>query len=344
MTPQTSTESANQDLELNQELNQESAHGAAPALEHRAEQVQIQEQPKPKKTKPNKFHWKEIIKAVVQLYILYVALSLLLLFVFKDAAVLHPIYDISWKTQLSKLDQLFKTKSKELKIPLPKLSKDKGFEKQETLAALLVEKPSEKVILVSHGNAGNIGHRVGLASLLVNSGASVFLYDYQGFGESGGIATCAHALSDGLTAYDYVVNTLHYKPENIIVYGESVGCGVTTNIMKNRKVGKVILQSGFPSLLTAARDKLFFLWVLPPNLVPEPNFDNLSAVQEAHPPILFMHGDKDTILPFSYCETMYSKALPPKQMYTCHGEGHNDIGLINTAGYMGAVKQFVNQP
>jgi hypothetical protein len=116
LTPQTSTESASQD----QELNQESAHGAAPALEHRAEQVQIQEKPKPKKTKPNKFHWKEIIKAVVQLYVLYVALSLLLLFVFKDAAVLHPLYDVSWKPQLSKLDQLFKTKSKELKIPLPK--------------------------------------------------------------------------------------------------------------------------------------------------------------------------------------------------------------------------------
>ena len=89
---------------------------------------QAQDQPKSKKTKPNKFHWKEIIKAVVQLYVLYVALGLLLLFVFKDAAVLHPIYDVSWKTQLGKLDQLFKTKSKELKIPLPKLSKNKGFE------------------------------------------------------------------------------------------------------------------------------------------------------------------------------------------------------------------------
>lgn len=339
MTPQTSTEASNQDQTDKQ------VQELVPGREQ--DQLPVNSMPnetKPKKIKPNKFHWKEIIKAVVQLYFLYVALSLLLLYVFKDAAVLHPMYDVSWKPQLSKLDQLFKTKSREIKIPLPKLSKDTGFEKPETLAALLVEKPSDKVILVSHGNAGNIGHRVGLASLLVNSGASVFLYDYQGFGESGGSATCAHALSDGLTAYDYVVNTLHYKPENIIVYGESVGCGVTTNIMKNRKVGKVILQSGFPSLVQAARDKLFFLWVLPPNLVPEPNFDNLSAVQETHPPILFMHGDKDTILPFSYCETMYSKALPPKQMYTCHGEGHNDIGLINAAGYVGAVKQFVNQP
>jgi acetyl esterase/lipase len=339
LTPQTSTESSNQDQTQTQEQELEISMG-----QDRLPVESKHSVTKQKKTKPNKFHWKEIIKAVVQLYFLYVALSLLLLYVFKDAAVLHPMYDVSWKPQLSKLDQLFKTKSREIKIPLPNLSKDTGVEKPKTLAALLVEKPSDKVILVSHGNAGNIGHRVGLASLLVNSGASVFLYDYQGFGESGGSATCANALSDGLTAYDYVVNNLHYKPENIIIYGESVGCGVTTNIMKNRKVGKVILQSGFTSLLQAARDKLFFLWVLPPNLVPEPNFDNLSAVQEAHPPILFMHGDKDTILPFSYCEMMYSKALPPKQMYTCHGEGHNDIGLINAAGYVGAVKQFVNQP
>lgn len=322
LTPQTSSQSTDSEQEASSEA-----------------------QPPLKKTKPNKFHWKEIVKATVQLYLLYAGLSLLLLFVFKDLAVLHPLYDVSWKPQLKKLDELFKTKSRELKIPLAKLTNDKGFEKPENLAALLVEIPgSDKIILVSHGNAGNIGHRVGLSSLLVSSGASVFLYDYQGFGESGGSATCAHTLVDGLAAYDYVVNTLHYKPENIIIYGESIGCGVTTHIMKNRKVGKVILQSGFTSLLQTARDKLFFLYVLPPNIVPEPNFDNLSAVQEAHPPILFMHGDKDTILPFAYCETMYSKALPPKQMYTCHGEGHNDIGLVNAAGFVGTVKQFVNQP
>ena len=315
------------------------------------EAVSSSGQAKPKKTKPNKFHWKEILKAIVQLYILYFALGVLLLFVFTDVAVLHPMDDVSWKPQLTKLDTLFHTKSKELKIPLPKIiesqskSKDADYSKDKTpsLAALLIEKPSDKIILVSHGNAGNIGHRVGLSSLLVNSGASVLLYDYQGFGESDGNATCKNALNDGLTAYDYLVNTLHYKPENIIIYGESVGCGVTTNIMKNRKVGKVILQSGFTSLLNAARDKLFFLWVLPPNMVPEPNFDNLAAVQEAHPPILFMHGDKDTTLPVSYCETMYSKALEPKQIYICHGEGHNDIGLHDAAGFVGKIKQFVNE-
>ena len=286
--------------------------------------------------KPHKFHWKEILKAVAQLYVFYLLLSLGILFLFKDIGVLHPMQDTSWKPQLAQMDKLFKTTSRELKIPLA----DGKY-----LHGLLVAKPeSDKLILVSHGNAGNIGHRVGLASLLSTSGASTLLYDYQGFGESSGNATCKNLLTDGLAAYDYAVQTLKYKPANITIYGESVGCGVTTYIMENRKPGKVILQSGFLSLLKTARDKLFFMHVLPESIAPEPNFDNLTAVQKPHPPILFMHGDKDQILPFSYCETLYAKALPPKQMFVCKDEGHNDVGLKHTAPFVKAVRDFVNKP
>ncbi len=292
-------------------------------------------------SKISKFHWKNLLRGIVQLYLLYVVLGLLILYVFKDLGVLHPMQDETWKPQMSKMDELFKTKSKILKIPIPAFN-GKG---EGNLSACLVEKPgSDKLILVSHGNAGNLGHRLGLASLLVSSGASVLLYDYQGYGESNGGATCNNLLADGLTTFDYAVNDLHYKPENIIIYGESVGCGVTTHIMENRKAGKVILQSGFTSLSNAARDKLFFLWVLPATLTPEPNFDNLRAVQKPHPPLLVIHGDKDQILPLSYSQTMFEKALPPKEMYICYGEGHNDIGLKNTVGFIEAVKKFVTAP
>lgn len=299
----------------------------------------MSERAKPAKSTISKFHWKNLLRGIVQLYVLYVVLGLLILYVFKDLGVLHPMQDETWKPQMSKMDELFKTKSKILKIPIATF-KGKG---EGNLSACLVEKPgSDKLLLVSHGNAGNLGHRLGLASLLVSSGASVLLYDYQGFGESNGTATCNNLLSDGLTAFDYAVNSLHYKPENIIIYGESVGCGVTTHIMQNRPAGKVILQSPFTSLSNAARDKLFFLWVLPASLTPEPNFDNLAAVQKPHAPLLLIHGDKDQILPMSYSETLFAKALAPKQLYIGHDEGHNDIGLKNAAGLTEAVKKFVD--
>jgi len=289
--------------------------------------------------KLHKFHWKNLLRGIVQLYLLYTVLGLLILFVSKDLAVLHPLQDETWKPQLAQMDKLFQTRSKEIKIPLS------GFKGSGTgyLSACLVQKPgSDKLIIVSHGNAGNLGHRLGLASLLASSGASVLLYDYQGYGESSGTASCNNLLSDGLTVFDYAV-ALHYKPQNIIIYGESVGCGVTTYIMQNRPAGKVILQSGFTSLSNAARDKLFFLWVLPPSLIPQPNFDNLKAVQMPHPPLLIMHGDKDEILPFRYSETMFEKALPPKEFHLCHNEGHNDIGMKDARGFMDTVKKFVSE-
>src|SRR4051812_21544055 len=40
------------------------------------------------------------------------------------------------------------------------------------------------VVLISHGNGGNITHRAWLAKSLIQSGASVFMYDYRGYGRS----------------------------------------------------------------------------------------------------------------------------------------------------------------
>ena len=48
----------------------------------------------------------------------------------------------------------------------------------------LPNEESDVVILFSHGNAWNISMRLDLARTLIDSGASVFLYDYGGYGKS----------------------------------------------------------------------------------------------------------------------------------------------------------------
>ena len=42
------------------------------------------------------------------------------------------------------------------------------------------------VIVLSHGNAGNISYRVDIARTLLNTGAAVLMYDYRGYGKSEG--------------------------------------------------------------------------------------------------------------------------------------------------------------
>lgn len=251
---------------------------------------------------------------------MYVGLSLVLIYGLKDILVLHPMKDTSWRAYLPKLDSILGAKTTEIQIPSG----------ESTMDALHVKVPgTEKLIIVSHGNAGNLGHRVPLAAILGKCGASVLLYDYRGYGESSGEANCQNLFADGLNAYDYAVDKLGYKADDIILYGESIGCTVATHIMENKPAGKVILQSPFISLTRTARDKLFFLAVLPDWIKPTPTMDNLAPLQKPHPPLLLIHGDKDSILPVGYSRELMAKALPPKALYISPGEDHNNIGTIN---------------
>jgi len=48
------------------------------------------------------------------------------------------------------------------------------------------ENASSPVVLVCHGNAGNISHRLDLGALLLEAGTGVLLLDYRGYGRSDG--------------------------------------------------------------------------------------------------------------------------------------------------------------
>jgi len=104
-----------------------------------------------------------------------------------------------------------------------------------------------KTILFSHGNAGNLSSRNSILNLLTKTGASVFIYDYEGFGKSEGLPTIDGICENGLTVYDYLIEKQGIKPESLIVYGESLGTGVAMYLADEKPVGGVILQSGFSS-------------------------------------------------------------------------------------------------
>jgi pimeloyl-ACP methyl ester carboxylesterase len=294
--------------------------------------IQNSRQPKAKKPR-KKVTFKSALIYCFNLYLCFLLCGVFLVFGIRDKIALFPMQNTEWKSFLKEMPAKLSVQTKELMIPGADGSK---------LAALLITKPGSKyVYMVSHGNAGNLGFRLGLASFIVASGQSVFLYDYRGYGESTGEAKLANLIPDGLSAYDYLVGPLGYKPDQVILYGESIGCGVTTGIMQERKARAVVLQSAFTSLITAGKDKLWQLKIFPDWLCPQPHLDNLSAVKRPHPPLLFIHGDKDTILPVQYSRTMFAAALEPKKYYEVKGAGHNDIGFTDLAGFRSALIDFV---
>ena len=278
---------------------------------------------------------KKVIVDLLRLYVLYVLLAMVIMTGLKDKLILFPYQDVSWKPIVKDMESKFNCQAQELKFK----AKDGSL-----LSALYIKSKDpkvDKVAIVSHGNAGNLGHRIGLASYLLLACSSVLLYDYRAFGESEGQAKLGNIIEDGLSAYDYTANTLGYKPENIILYGESIGCGVTTSIMNERKASAVILQSPFVSLMKTARDKLFFLCTVPDLVTGKEQLDNLAAVKKAHPPLLIMHGDKDFTLPGKYSDELFAAASEPKQLFIVKGAGHNDVYSDPKNGVLGALKNFI---
>ena len=67
---------------------------------------------------------------------------------------------------------------------------------------------SDKIVLISEGNGGNMGWLTPLAELLLRCNCSVLLYDYEGYGDSGGSPSLRRLVDDGMCAYDYMSKNL----------------------------------------------------------------------------------------------------------------------------------------
>jgi len=116
-----------------------------------------------------------------------------------------------------------------------------------------------KTIIYSHGNATDVGAMFPMQVVLAHSlDCNVVIYDYSGYGESGGVPDENNTYRDITAVFDYVLEKVaDGKPQNVILYGQSVGSGPCCYFAaKNPDVGGMILHSPFTSgmrVLTPSR-------------------------------------------------------------------------------------------
>lgn len=128
----------------------------------------------------------------------------------------------------------------------------------ETLSAFFI-RPSNKAmvknmtILMFHGNAGNIGHRVPIAKILEeNTGCNIFMPEYRGYGLSSGIPNEQGLLIDAQTALDYIRQQEETRGGKIVIYGQSLGGAVAVQLAaRNQEAGDIaglILENTFTTM------------------------------------------------------------------------------------------------
>ena len=197
-------------------------------------------------------------------------------------------------------------------------------------------------IIFNHGNGGNVAVRADLVQLLLMAGASVFIYDYQGYGESVGQPTVEGICEDGASAYKYLTVSRGVSPDKIILYGESLGAAVASNISSRFECKALVLQSGFSSLYRIACEVFPLLRIYPAFLFPSPGLDNLSVLSKPHPPVLLIHGDEDAVIPVEHAKALYEQAVGPKKFLELPKTGHADIYATAAHVYVRAMKTFLS--
>lgn len=187
----------------------------------------------------------------------------------------------------------------------------------EKIAAMYFEN-SEAVytILFSHGNAEDIGQNRFFFEMLRDHGFSVLAYDYRGYGLSDGRASEKNTYEDIEAAYGYLRGELKVSPDNIIVYGRSVGAGPSLYLATKEKFAGLILESPFTSV---------FRVVTRIGILPFDKFDNLSRIRKVDCAVLVMHGEADSIVPSWHGKKVYETANEPKMHFWVEGAGHNEL-------------------
>ncbi len=189
----------------------------------------------------------------------------------------------------------------------------------------LVGRPDARAVtLFLHGNAGNLTHRMNHIREITSAGSSILVIDYRGYGRSEGRPSEHGLYRDAEAGYQYLVHS-GYKPERIVLHGESLGTAVAVDLAVRRRCGGLVLEAPFTSGRDVAGRALpllgpFLTW----------GWDSKRGIPKVRTPVLVIHGTRDEVIPLDLGKKLFEAANQPKWFWVVENAGHNDI--LETAG------------
>src|SRR5262249_10054409 len=177
-------------------------------------------------------------------------------------------------------------------------------------------------LLYCHGNAGNLSHRNGaIAHLLEATGQSVLIFDYPGYGKSQGTASEPGCYAAADAAYEWLTETQRIPPENIILYGKSLGGAVAVELATRRPHRALVLVRSFTSIPDLAQEQFPFL---PARGLVRNRLDNVEKIGRCTQPVFIASGNCDSLVPYAHGERLFAAANEPKVFFCLKDCDHND--------------------
>ena len=190
------------------------------------------------------------------------------------------------------------------------------------------------VTLHLHGNAGNITHRFLIYREILAADSAILAIDYRGYGKSAGKPTEGGVYRDADAAYDQLLR-IGYRPDQIVIHGESLGTAVAVDLASRRPCAGLVLEAPFTSAADVAGT---LVPLIGPLLIR--SFNSRGKIGRVHVPLLILHGDRDGVIPLRLGQDLYAAANEPKTFWLVEGAGHNDIWQVAGASYPERLRSF----
>jgi len=247
-----------------------------------------------------------VIKIVAWVIIVFYGVVIVLLYTLQSRLIFYPgILPADFKFRLTPQDEEIFLKTRD----------------GQNISALFFESSSPDVILYFHGNAGDLSGWQFVSEDFISRGFNFMIIDYRGYGKSSGRISEKGLYADGEAAYNFLIER-GFRPENILVYGRSIGSGIAVNVAAQNPCKGLILESPFSSLGKLATEKFPFFF---PSLLLRYRFDNIGKINHVKCPVIFLHGSADELIPAAHSEQLFRKFSGKKKMIIVAGGSHNDL-------------------
>jgi fermentation-respiration switch protein FrsA (DUF1100 family) len=211
----------------------------------------------------------------------------------------------------------------------------------EQLAAWWIpaQDPARGTVLLLHGNAGDISHRIDYARMFFELGYQTLLLDYRGFGTSTGTPSEEGTYRDAEAGWRWLIDKRGIKSSEIVIFGESLGGGVASWLATQHTPGALVLASTFTSMPDLGAE--VYPW-LPVRWLARIHYNNLANLERLRAPLLIAHSRDDDIIPFTHGERLYAAAREPKAFLTLSG-GHNEGFIFARDDWVNALAAFLEK-
>lgn len=220
---------------------------------------------------------------------------------------------------------------------------------------------SHKTAIVAHGYMGNAETMANYAKMFHDLGYNVLVPDARGHGKSEGdyIGFGWHERKDYVKWIDQVLET-NGQSEEIVLYGISMGAAtvmMTSGESLPTNVKAIIEDCGYSSVNEELAYQLNELFSLPPfPLIQVTSLmtkiragyffgeaDAIKQLEKNQLPMLFIHGNADTFVPYEMLDKVYQATNGPKEKYIVPGAEHAKAYSIDPESYQKTVSSFLEK-